>query len=255
MKRHILFLLVCIFLCNHTQAQTSPKGNIDKVYYKLAADYMETVKNASNLFYGKIHIPYLRRLKEPYLPYLSENSGENTGTKQNLKIHDFYSKGRLCYGKAIYPEVYLLLDLFKNELIVFSPDKLYNIILDPEKVESAEVQGYHVIYLKPDGLKNCPEKGYYLKLYSGVYAFLKKESYIIIEKKAELFLKHKIKYFIIKDKEYFTVKSKRSILNTFKSHKKELNEFIKKNNLKFDDHNRESSIVQVVKQYESLLKK
>jgi hypothetical protein len=62
---------------------------------------------------------------------------------------------------------------------------------------------------------------------------------------------HTVKYYICKDDIYYPVKSKASVLKVFRSHKKELNDFIRAHRLNFRRQT-EASIVAVVQQYESL---
>lgn len=48
------------------------------------------------------------------------------------------------------------LDLYKNELLLFSPDNRYNIVLPSDRVDYAEFHGYHIFYRYPDERSGNP---------------------------------------------------------------------------------------------------
>jgi len=58
-----------------------------------------------------------------------------------------YSHARLSYNKVVYPDASLRMDLFRDELIVKSPEN-YHIVLFPESVDFVEIHDYHIIYFQ-----------------------------------------------------------------------------------------------------------
>lgn len=61
-----------------------------------------------------------------------------------------YVPGDLSFEGILYKDVKMRLDLYKNELLLFSPDNRYNIVLPSDRVDYAEFHGYHIFYRYPD---------------------------------------------------------------------------------------------------------
>jgi len=228
-------------------------------------EYMNNVGDESNLFYGRAHRPRLVGYWGPYVTYLLPKGDRvlNEKNRQELKLADFYSEGEIIYNGVIYPKVTMLLDLYRDELIVVSTKSKYHIALDPVHLGFAEVHGQHVFYLPPDSRKNAPQPGHYLLLHKDDNCSVIKKEIFNFSNPTNLtnymltnyVMTKNIKFYILKDNIYYNVKSKGSVVNIFNSKKKELDKFVKENNLNFDnDDNRENSIIAIVKQYEKLNK-
>lgn len=246
-----LLLFTSNIFCQHNTDILLPDNQIINNYLTSASEY-------SNLYYGKIHIPYLRELMVgSYTPYLlPANTQKIEDYDNNIpRLTDFYSEGRLIYNGILYPKENMLLDLYRNDLVIFSPGN-FNIILDPEKVEMAEVQGYHVYYLNDKKAIDAPQKGYYLLLEENEYCrLIKKDNYDFVKQSSpDAALVQNIRFYILKDETYHQVKSKRSVLKVFNDKRKELETYIKENRLEFDGVSREQVMRLVVKQYEKLKK-
>lgn len=61
-----------------------------------------------------------------------------------------YVPGDLSFEGILYKDVKMRLDLYKNELLLFSPDNRYNIVLPSDRVDYAEFHGYDIFYRYPD---------------------------------------------------------------------------------------------------------
>jgi len=236
-------------------AQDIQKNNIQKPVEECIESYFRQAGDYSTLFTGKDQAKLEFNLKTPYLQekgYIEEwIFDENTGITNSTRT-DRYTKGKLSYDGVLYNNIPMRLDLYKDEIIVTNSDNTYNIVLDSYKVEMADLLGYRVVYMRPDGANNKMPEGYYMKLYEGDHTALKRESFKMFRKSNETYLHGDIKYYIEKDGVYHTVKSKGSVLNVFKIRKKELDKYIKENKLGFDNVNLENTIVAVIQQYEKL---
>lgn len=202
------------------------------------ADYTSAAAGQCVIYHGKEQLKYPTSIKNH--PYLKS---------------DKYVAGNLSFEGILYKDVKMRLDLYKNELLLFSPDNRYNIVLPNDRVDFAEFHGYHVFYRYPDGRADNLPEGYYLWLHEGKCTVLGKWSCIlsktIKDMQPEDSFDQSVKYYIKKEGVYYTVKSKRSVLKVFKSRKKELARYIKQQKLDFK-HAPEEAIVAVVKEYERI---
>jgi len=202
-------------------------------------NYFDKVNTQAVIYTGKLQTSYPRFYKNH--PYL---------------VTDQYVKGALSYDGIFYPDVAMRIDLFKEELITFSPNNFYSIIVENNKVDSLFLHDKKIIYFDPAKQNESLAPGYYIQLYDGpICSLLKKEKCLMLEKYVDMTIerefKNDIKYYIKKDGTYYTVKSKGSVLNVLKSHKKELKQFIKHQKLNFKESTDEA-IVAVLQQYEKM---
>jgi len=177
---------------------------------------------------------------------------------QYFKTQD-YVKGRLSYNGVVYPDVWLRWDLYRDELIIQSP-VYYNIVLKSEYIDFAEIHGYRIFNLQPDGLPGCPPAGNYILLFSGTHLLLEKQTNQLYSKEGSDFSdRFKINHFFTlstifylkKDEAYYSIKNRRTLLKALDTHRKELKHFIRVNNYEYK-HNAEMMVLEVVKEHEKL---
>lgn len=238
MKRQLFAL--CFMVSCLASAQTPEPLRLGGIN-ALMEQYLKEAQEKAQIYYGKEPLPYSPHIKNH--PYL---------------MAGVFNGGLLSYDGIQYPNVNILLDLYRDQLLVLSPYNYSYIILQPGEVNFADMYGYRIIYFRPDGLKGCPPEGYYQLLYDGKYTVLEKQACSLFEtRKGEVTegtFNRSTKYYILKDGVYHTVKSKGSVLNVFKSHKKELNQYSKQQRLNFRKET-EKAIVSMVKQFETLNQK
>ncbi len=228
MKPYLLFLI--IIMCGQISAQEDGQQQLVEKYVAL---YMNAVRNHAIIYNGKESEKYPRVQNNPYFKGI------------------LYTEGQLSYNGVIYPGVYLQLDLCRDELVVLSPDYLFNVVLSPDKVDYAHIHGYHVFPLQSDGLPGCPSSGFYLRLYSKGCVVLEKQSTTLEIRDREPVFMPSVKYYLRKDDVYYRLRGKRSLLKALGSHKKELKQYVRHSHLSFRE-NAETMIVSVVKEYERL---
>ena len=201
-----------------------------------AVEYLRTVEKQSLLYYGNDQVNYPRTSNHPYLK------------------NEQYVKARLSYHNVIYPDVFLRLDLSRNELIIRSPE-FRNIVLFPENVDFAELHGKHLIFFRHDNLPGCPSSGYYNLLYSGKCRILERNSAVLTEKtefgKLLRYFDLSTNYYLFKDGVYFQIKNENGLLKILSTYKKELKRFISTNHLQFK-RDAEEFLIQTIKEYEKL---
>ncbi|MFS2807934.1 AAA family ATPase [Parabacteroides distasonis] len=204
----------------------------------VGGDYISSAAVQSVIYHGKEQLKYPTSIRNH--PYLKSEE---------------YVPGDLSFEGILYKGVKMRLDLYKNELLLFSPDNRYNIVLPGDRVDYAEFHGYHIFYRHPDERSGNLPEGYYLRLHEGKCTVLGKWSCTlsktIKDMQVDESFDQSVKYYIRKEGVYYTVRSKGSVLKVFKSKKKELARYIKRRKLDFR-HAPEEAIVAVVRQYEQL---
>jgi hypothetical protein len=200
--------------------------------------YIDSVSNYATVFYGKLQEPY--SIAASNHPYLNDSR---------------YVQGKLSYGGVIYPDMPLRLDLYRDELLMPTPDRQYNIVLVPEKLGRADLHGYHLTYLKRDNLPGCPPSGYYMLLHDGQCAVFEKQTTVLQQKISQQGIESSysltVRYYIRKDGAYYQIKNKKSLLNALGACQKELERLIRANKFRFK-RDAERMIAAVVKEYEKL---
>jgi len=198
--------------------------------------YLSATKEYATLFSGKIETPYSR----PFVnhPYLETNQ---------------HIQGVLCYNGVVYQDVFMLLDLFRDELTVFFPGKPYRIVLENEKFNYAVLHGFTII-----ASNNIPniKSNYAVLISDGPYPVVKQYRGSVREvvepPKINRYAHFQIQYFVCVNGVAYPVKNRNALLKLFPDRRKELNDYAKQNKLNFGSQRFEQSIVALVKHYETI---
>ena len=232
-------MCICLFLAllgwHPLSAQDSLMWQVTEPY---AVDYMEAVSRYAALFSGNRQQPLT----------------VSTQNHQYFK-EETYTTGRLSYGGVIYPDISLRWDLYRDELVLFSPSN-YNLVLSNEHLGFAEMYGYHIFYFRHDGLKDCPPAGNYILLYSVENLFLLEKLTNTLLHKDEnnrilYYFSLSTNFYLQKDGAYYKIKNRRTLLKKLDTHRKELKRFIRANELRYRS-DAEKMVLQVVEEYDKL---
>jgi len=248
--RFILSMLICFFPGYLIYAQTEKTSN-QTLINEYAVKYIEAAGDYAAIFDGKDQPKLINNIKSGYLRPKGYKDIDSWGYEFfniDSETNGTFGEGTLLYDGIIYPKVSMRLDLYTDELMLLTPNITYRIVLDPEKVGYADFNGYRVKYTQPDS-KAKIKKGYYVYLYSGKYIALKKETLGLNNNRSAL-TEWSRKYYIYKDGVYHAVKNKKSVLNVFKTHKKELDQYIKDTRIDFKDM--ELALPLIIYQFEKL---
>lgn len=252
--RFIILLLVYCLAGYNSYAQTSKMGDNQNLVNEYALKYIGIAGDHAVIFNGKDQPKLINNAKSGYLRKKGDIDIDEWGSETfniDSPTNGVFDEGKLFYDGVMYLKLPMRLDLYTDELMVLTPNITHRIILHPDRVGYAEFNGYRVEYINAGPEAKIP-KGYYAYLYSGKCAALKKETFSFRRETSSLFNWSR-KYYIYKDGIYYQVKNKRTILNVFKSHKKELDKYIKDMNMDFK--NMELVLPMIVEQYEKLVEK
>lgn len=204
----------------------------------LVSDYSRSAAGASVIYHGKEQIQYLSSIRNhPYFKSVD------------------YTVGHLSYDGVDYNDVKMRYDIYREELLLLSPDNRFNIILPSDRLSYAYIHGYRLEYMDPDGPLGVMPRGYYFILHDGDVGLFAHYSCRLNHEVKGMehidYFEQSTKYYVRIDGKCYHVRGRRSILALFKSHKRELSRYIKSESLNFRS-SLEESIVKVVKHYEHL---
>jgi hypothetical protein len=168
-----------------------------------------------------------------------------------------YSDGSVLYDGILYEHVPLLYDDMRQELI--TRDEGYWLQLVNERISRFTIFDHDFIRMVTDSASKSPVRtGMYEILYDGKSEVLKKEIKTIKEDLSSVdgilrSVLESSEYFIKTGNGYVRVRSKAELVDIFKTHKKEIQRFLKKNKLKYR-RDKENTIEKTAAYYDLITK-
>lgn len=230
-KPIILFLSFFLlpFTSNKTFGQAPAK---DSVYHyshndQLIKYFNKSIGEQSRLYNGRQYQPYDRKIKG------------------NAYFLDTIApiNGAVTYDGITYANAPILYDIYADDVLAQLYDKFTLFTLDNDKLQNFSLAGHYFFKIVADTLvkNNVIKTGFYDLLYNGKLALLAKRTKSIQSSGAvqiiiETDFVPKSYYYIKKDNRYYEVTSQSTLLDALKDHKKELQDYIKANRLKFGDN-------------------
>jgi len=209
-------------------AKTPPVDDIQR--------YLSETKEYAALYNGKLVTPYER-------PFFNSPFFGSSG----------YIEGELCYNEVVYHNILICLDLYRDELTVYFPQRPFHIVLESEKFNYAVLNG--CVFIVSHNNPNIRSK-YVMLVKDGLYPIVKQYRGIVREEDTNLerkrYVRFQEQYFITVNGIAYPVKNKNALLKLFPEKKKELNDFVKQHKLSFGSQQFEQSIVALVNHYENI---
>lgn len=210
----------------------------------------------------------VRNAASVYFQSLGEQSGiyrgtEYTGYPFRLKSgHQFFesadiSIGSVFYDGILYENVPMRYDIIKDQVVVRYVDEFSGVSLHNEKIDYFRLHNHHFIHIRQDDLNTSTiPSGFYDRVYDGGIEVLVNRSKgtlkeVSVEGIFITVLKQKNNFFLKKGGVYYPVESSGSVLKVLGGKQKEIQEFLKKSNVKFRK-NPEDAIVRMVKYHDLL---
>jgi len=215
----------------------------DSIFYQSALThtisvYFEQLGDQSRLFNGSLYAPIDLTFQKGS-PYF---------------ISDKPSNGSVVYDSIFYPNLAIFYDDYRQYLVVI--DHAFQLQLVNEKVSSFNIADHHFEYVFSGGLnKGIPVSAFYEVLYNGRSRLLKHTSKKIREvlstNELRRYMDEFEDYYIRRRNEYTIVNSKRELLNFMNDHKKEIQRFMRKNKLDFQN-DKDNTLSQVAAYYDQI---
>lgn len=247
-KKILLCLIVisCIFLSKRTQGQTSVGDTTGQqvALTRITDAYNKAIGQQSRLYNGQEHNPYSLNIQGT--AYFSDVNGFKPGT--------------VTYDGFFYKDVPMMYDLYKDVVVVLLYNKFSTYCLINERVQSFDLLNHHFVYIVADSLnvKAGINTGFYDQLYSGNnLAVLVKRSKSIQSTSSsntiETFFTSSKSFYLRKGNTYYSISSQSSLLAILKDKKKDLQQYIRANKIKFRKAP-EETMVAIVNRYDELSK-
>jgi hypothetical protein len=239
--KHFLLILIAFGSCISTSyAQNSSP---DSLLYSSAAnkiiDYFnEAIADQSEIYNGAEY-------QSPLPAY-----------KGSVYFQDknYCTPGIISYNGTRYKNIPVLYDVFNDIMVAAARNNSSNYILRSEKVSDVYLSDHHFIYISAQNTGNLTP-GFYDQLYSGkTQVLIKRIKTIknnITSQGVEVVYKDYSDIYIKKGNTSYQVNSKGSVLDIFKDKKKELNQFLGNNKIRYND-NKEASVVKLAYYYDQI---
>ena len=217
-KRLPYILVICISsLCVRAQnADSSLRQDASKI----VDVYYQSLGEQSPLYNGSQYIEY---------PFIIQEGHPFFGTQGfvNATIH---------FEGMTFEEVPTLYDIVRDQVVILDYHRNYKINLPSDKVEQFQLDGHTFVRVAQDSSKEI-KTGFYEQLYQGKAALFAKREKKISQQYSNMEINNVVYshnfYYIKKGDVFYPVTSKKSLLNILKPKQKEVQQYLKRNNVKF----------------------
>lgn len=165
--------------------------------------------------------------------------------------------GSVVYDSMLFTNIRLIYEDLRQILVV--EDEGFKLQLVNERVSAFTIDGHHFVRIYPGSMySGLPDSGYFELRYPGVTSVLKwtkkklRED-LSVSQGLSRYVDETDSYYIYVGKRWIYIKSKKDFLQILSDHRKEVQRFMKKNNLNYRK-DRDNTIVQVAGYYDQIAK-
>jgi hypothetical protein len=242
-----LYLMLCLLnitLSRNLFAQATPGDNtLQKNAMNNAVNfYYTSLGEQSQLYNGPEYYFY-----DPHIK----------GNAYFLDINAF-TTGAIYYDGVLYSGVPMLYDLYGEKLVVLLYNHFSKFSLLNERVKSFNFLDHHFLNISTDSIsaKSSFKPGFYDLLYKGKLQVLVKRSKDLQttiggNSGPENYFNLITRYFLKKNNNYYSITSQGSLIDVLKDRKKELQQYIRDNQIKFRAQP-EEAMVKIASYYDHL---
>jgi hypothetical protein len=236
-KRFFYILLTCI-LSQHTTAQDADDTTVHENALNAISAYYQNLGEESPLYNGSEYIEYAYTLQEGH-PF--------------FQLATFVN-GNVNLDGMVFRDVPMLYDIVKDQLIILDFQKVYKINLPADKVQQFSLLGHVFVRIVRDSADQV-KTGFYDQLYKGKIGLLARREKRVMEKYSNIQISKVVisqdVYYIKKDGVYHTIKNKSSLFAVLKNKKKEVQQYLNTNKIKFK-REPERAMIMAVQYYDQL---
>ncbi|MDR6941697.1 hypothetical protein [Mucilaginibacter pocheonensis] len=243
-KKILLTLIVisCIIICKRSQAQIIASDTSQQpALGHIIDNYNTAINEQSRLYNGPEYDLYNPNIKgNAYFTDLNE-----------------FARGTVTYDGIFYKNVPMMYDMYKDVIVVLLYNKFSRYSLLSERVESLDLLNHHFIYIKTDSLNANAgiSTGFYDQLYNGSLEVLVKRSKALQNTTGtntiETYFTSSKSFYLKKGNSYYSIGSQSTMLKILNDKKKELQQYIKANKIKFKK-TPEEALVAIAARYDEL---
>lgn len=239
MPKQLAFLLLIYIFSQDAKSQVTR----DSAYYgsteKIIDLYYSTLGEQAPIYNGNEYLEYALTLQEGH-PFFKSSLFTNG---------DIYFDGMLFLG---VPMVY---DLVKDQVVIRDFHNIYKINLPANKIQQFILSDHVFVRIVHNNLNEI-STGFYEQLYKGKVGLFAKREKAIIEKHGSQQIDNVVvsanSYYVMKKDIYYKFKNERSLLKILNDKKKEIQQYFKKNRIRYKD-DPERSMVMAIEYYNRLI--
>jgi hypothetical protein len=230
-------LLIC-GLSQHITAQNAGDTALRENALNAIDVYYENLGEESPLYNGSEYLEYAYTLQEGHPFFAAAN----------------FINGNVNLDGMIFHDVPMLYDIVKDQLIIQDFQRVHKINLPADRIQQFFLYDHLFVRLTRDA-SDPIKTGFYDQLYKGKMELLAKRRKKISEKYSNVEIIKVVTsqdiYYIKRDGAYYAIKNKSSLLAVLKDKKKEVQQYLKTNNIKFKMEP-ERAMIMAVKYYDQI---
>jgi hypothetical protein len=233
---YILLISISSLTLQAQRVDSSARQNVSKIINI----YYQSLGEQSPIYNGSQYIEY---------PFIIQDGHAFFGSPDfvNATIH---------FEGMTFTEVPTVYDIVRDQVVILDYHKTYKINLPTDRIQGFELAGHTFVPLVHDSL-NGMKTGFYEQLYSGKIGLFAKREKKFLQEYSNMEVNYvalsKSFYYIRKGNGFYPVNSKKSLLNILKPKQKEVQQYLKKNKIKFKK-DRENAALRAVEYYDQLTK-
>jgi len=237
--KQLAFLLLVCFFSHDVKSQATR----DSVYYggteKIIGLYYIALGEQAPIYNGNEYIEYAFSLQEGH-PFFNSSVFTNG---------DIYFDGMLFLG------VPMLYDLIKDQVVIRDFYNRYKINLPANKIQQFILFDHVFVRIVGNNFNEL-NTGFYEQLYKGKIGLFAKREKEIIERRGSNVIDNVVTsantYYVKKKDVYYKFKNERSLLKILDDKKKEIQQYFKKNRVRYKD-DPERSMIMAIEYYNRLI--
>ena len=238
MPNRLTTVIIFCFSSAFIKAQSIGDSAVSKKFANAMEIYLSALGDQSPLYNGKEYVDYEIIINEGHAFFESRE----------------FMKGEIQLEGMTFREVPMLYDLIRDELIVRDIRNVYKVILPASKVRQFVLAGHTFVRIEHND-SNRVKTGFYDQLYNGKLSLYARREKKIFEKREIARIDNIVQshnsYYILKEGVYHNFKNQNGLLDILKDKKKEIQQYFKKNKIKFKD-DPETAMVTAVNYYNRL---
>jgi hypothetical protein len=192
------------------------------------SNYLNQADNHAEIFNG--------RIEQMYHPSMFRNVP--------YFVNSEFTEVTIVYRGNYYPNLQARLDLYREQLVVLSGRQPIAIHSQNQNVNRVYIHGRTFVWLTPPRNSGL-DAGFYMLLMEGdSIQLFGRERYILrrnLQHERVIFeFNHEVRFFLRHNDEYQTMRNRRSFTRLFPEHRREINNFSRRNRLNFGQNRAES---------------
>jgi len=237
--KQLAFLLLTYIFSQDAKSQVARDSAYDGSTEKIIDLYYMALGEQAPIYNGNEYLEYALILQEGH-PFFKSSLFTNG---------DIYFDGMLFLG---VPMVY---DLIKDQVVIRDFHNIYKINLPASKIQQFILSDHVFVRIVHNNFNEI-NTGFYEQLYKGKVGLFAKREKAIIEKHGSQQIDNVVvstnSYYVMKKDIYYKFKNERSLLKILNDKKKEIQQYFKKNRIRYKD-DPERSMVMAIEYYNRLI--